>query len=119
MMRLVSAARNSWRALSFLLANEPAVRLEAILLVLSVPVAYLLTGSWEGFALLVASILILIVVEVLNTAVEAACNAITRETNRDIGLAKDCGSLAVAIAGLLVFVVWCFALAAWLAGAPY
>ena len=119
MMRLLRAARNSWRALAFLLANEPAVRLEAILFVLSIPVAYVLTASWEGFALLVASILILIVVEVLNTAVEAACDAITRETNREIGLAKDCGSLAVAIAALLVLMVWCFAFAAWWAGSPY
>lgn len=119
MTRLLRAARNSCRALNFLLANEPAVRLEAILLVLSVPAAYFLTESWEGFALLVASILILMVVEVLNTAVEAACNAITREMNREIGLAKDCGSLAVAIAGILVFVVWCFAFGAWWTGAPY
>lgn len=119
MMRLVRAAQNSARALRFLLVNEAAIRLEAVLLVLSFPAAYLLSESWWAFALLVVSILILILVEVLNTAIEAACNAITREINVDIGLAKDCGSLAVAIAALLALIVWGFALAAWVSGSPY
>lgn len=118
-MRLIRAARNSIRALRFLLVSEPAFRLEAILLVLSLPCSYLLSGSWLGFAILVGSILILMMVEVLNTAIEAACNAITREIQVDIGLAKDCGSLAVAIAALLTIAVWLFALSAWWSGSPY
>lgn len=119
MMRLVRAAQNSARAMRFLLVNEAAFRLEAILLVIAFPCAYLLSGSWWAFALLISSILILMLVEVLNTAVEAACNAITREIHAEIGLAKDCGSLAVAIAALLAVVVWGFAFAAWMSGAPY
>jgi diacylglycerol kinase (ATP) len=49
---------------------------------------------------------VLLMVEVLNTAIEAACNAVTREKRDDIRIAKDCGSLAVLIACVLAAAVW-------------
>jgi diacylglycerol kinase (ATP) len=44
--------------------------------------------------------------EVLNTRIEAACDAVSREFNIDIQLAKDCGSLAVLISIVLAGGVW-------------
>ena len=65
--------------------------------------------SWPGFALLIAAILLLILVEVINTAIEAACNAVSRDFHVDIQLAKDCGSLAVLIAILIAGGIWTIA----------
>ena len=113
MRRLINAARNSARAWRFLIRNEPAVQLETILLALALPIGWLIAPTWRGWGLLVASLLLLLIVEVLNTGIEAACDAFSREFNTDIRLAKDCGSLAVALAALLAAGVWLMALWEW------
>ena len=118
MQRLIAAARNSVRAWNFLLRNEEAFRLEAILLAIALPVAWVISPSWRGYGLLIASLLVLMIVEVLNTGIEAACNAVSREFSAEIRLAKDCGSLAVALAALLAAGIWGLAIWEWVAGAP-
>ena len=107
MKRLIDAFHNSVRAFGWLARHEAAFRQELALLVVSLPLAWLLAGDWRGFALL----LLLLLVEVLNTGIEAACNALTRDFSAEIQLAKDCGSLAVLIAILLALGVWAAALA--------
>jgi diacylglycerol kinase (ATP) len=109
MRRLINATKNSARAWDHLMRHEPAFQLEVVLLLLSLPLAWFLSVTWWDFALLVAVILVLMIVEVLNTAVEAACNALTREFRKEIQVAKDCGSLAVALAALLAAGVWLLA----------
>lgn len=116
MERLINAFRNSMRAFSTLIRTEKAFQQEVGLLAVATPVAWIVAPDWRGFALLVASILILILVEVLNTAIEAACNATSREFSIDIQLAKDCGSLAVLISIVLALGVWGIAVYDRLAG---
>lgn len=119
MERLIKAWLNSVRAFRKLLATERAFQQELALLTASVPLALFLSSSWRGYALLVGSILLLIMVEVLNTGIEAACDAVSREFNIDIQLAKDCGSLAVLISCILVLGVWGTAVYETLTGAPF
>lgn len=83
------------------------------LLLAALPVAWLLADDWQEYAVLIGAVLFLILVEVLNTAVEAACDAVTREFRYEIQLAKDCGSLAVAFAIILTAGVWVFAILDW------
>lgn len=109
MERLIAAARNSFRAFNRLMSGEKAFQQELGLLVLAVPAGWWLAGDWRGYALLLGSILVLILVEVINTAVEAACNAVTREFRPEIQMAKDCGSLAVLIAVVLAGGIWLLA----------
>lgn len=111
MKRLISALQNSIRAFRRLAAGEAAFRQELALLVLAFPVAWFVASSWRGYALLVGAVLLLMLVEVLNTGIEAACNAVSREFNRDIQLAKDCGSLAVLIAIVIAAGIWVLAIA--------
>jgi diacylglycerol kinase (ATP) len=111
MSRLIKAFRNSVRAFGRLARSEAAFQQEIVLLLLSLPVGWFVAPTWRGYALLVGSLVVLMIVEVLNTAVEAACDAISREFNADIQFAKDCGSLAVLLAVLLAAVVWGLALA--------
>ncbi|MGN6466986.1 MAG: diacylglycerol kinase [Rhizobiaceae bacterium] len=110
MLRLISAFRNSSRAFGRLLRSEAAFQQEFALFLLSLPVGWFLAPTWRGYALLVGSLIVLMIVEVLNTAVEAACNALSREFNSDIQFAKDCGSLAVLLAVALAAIVWLLAL---------
>lgn len=113
MDRIIKAAQNSARAFGYLMRHEAAFRQEIMLLVVALPLGWMIAPGWRGYALLIASLLVLIIVEVLNTAIEATCNAISREFDIDIKLAKDCGSLAVAFALVLAGGVWALALWEW------
>lgn len=117
MERIIRAFFNSVRALKRLLATEPAFRQEAILFALAIPVGWFLAGGWRGYLLLLGSLLFLMVVETLNTAVEKACDAVSRDFRQEIQLAKDCGSLAVLIATIIAAAVWCAVLWERFAGA--
>src|SRR5689334_15787901 len=97
MQRLVKAFFNSVRAFNVLIRTEKAFQQEIALLVLALPLGWFLSSSWSSYALLIGAVLVLVMVEVLNTGIEAACDAISREFHVDIQLAKDCGSLAVLI----------------------
>jgi len=118
MKRLIAAAKNSARAWSVLIRHEAAFRAEAVVLLLALPVAWFIAPTWRGYALLIGVILLVMIVEVLNTAIEAACDAISREANADIRLAKDCGSLAVALSLAVAGCVWLLALWELWTGAP-
>lgn len=110
MQRLVMAFINSMRALKHLAQHEKAVQQELILFVLSIPVAAFIAQSVLMFLLLTGSVLVLLMVEVLNTGIEAACDAVSLDFHREIQLAKDCGSLAVLISVILVATVWLYTL---------
>ncbi|MGE0282383.1 MAG: diacylglycerol kinase [Rhizobiaceae bacterium] len=106
MERLVNAFANSVRAFKRLSKTETAFQQELMLLGLSLPVGWFVSTSWSGYALLVGSVLFVMIVEVLNTGIEAACDALSREFHSEIQLAKDCGSLAVLLSILMLAVVW-------------
>lgn len=111
MERLIKAWQNSVRAFRKLSASEKAFQQELALLAVAIPAAWFLSTSWRGYWLLVGAVLLLIMVEVLNTGIEAACDAVSREFHIDIQLAKDCGSLAVLISIVLALIVWGLAIA--------
>jgi diacylglycerol kinase (ATP) len=118
MDRLIKAWQNSVRAFGRLVRTETAFQQELALLAVAVPLAWFLSTSWRGYALLVGAILLLIMVEVLNTGIEAACDAVSREFHIDIQLAKDCGSLAVLISVVLAIMVWGLAAVETVTGLP-
>jgi diacylglycerol kinase (ATP) len=118
MQRLISAFRNSVRAFNRLIRSETAFQQEILLLAIALPLAWFVATSWRGYALLIGAVLLLIMVEVLNTGIEAACDAVSREFNIDIQLAKDCGSLAVLISVVLAAGVWGIAIVERLIGLP-
>lgn len=110
MKRLLSAYLNSVRAFRRLATSEAALQQELVVLALAFPVGWFVASSWQGYVLLIIAVLFLIVVEVLNTGIEAACDAVSRDFNADIQLAKDCGSLAVLISIVIVAGIWGIAL---------
>ncbi|MEW9808072.1 diacylglycerol kinase [Mesorhizobium sp. ZMM04-5] len=119
MERLIKAWQNSVRAFRRLSTTETAFQQELILLALALPAAWFLSNSWRGYWLLVGVVLLLIMVEVLNTGIEATCDAVSREFHIDIELAKDCGSLAVLISIMLALIVWGLAIVETLFGSPF
>ena len=118
MDRLIKAFFNSVRAFNELIRTEKAFQQEMGLLAIALPLGWFLSSSWRGYAILIGAVPLLLMVEVLNTGIEAACDAISREFHVEIQLAKDCGSLAVLISVIIVAGVWGLALAERIVGAP-
>ncbi|MEK1890192.1 MAG: diacylglycerol kinase [Phyllobacterium sp.] len=110
MHRLVLAFINSMRALKHLAKHEKAIQQELVLFFVSIPIAAVVSPSGLSFLLLTGSVLFLILVEVLNTGIEATCDAVSLDFHREIQIAKDCGSLAVLISVILVAAVWLYTL---------
>jgi diacylglycerol kinase (ATP) len=86
--------------------HEDAFRQEVLLAALLIPVALWLNVSGIGKALMVASVLLVLIVELLNSAVEATVDRISLENHRLAKRAKDIGSAAVMISLLNVVAVW-------------
>ncbi len=111
MLRLWRATINSRNGLAFALRSERAVREEVLALVLAIPLAWLIGLTTMRRLELVAVVVLVLVVELLNTAVEKLADRITTEHDVQIGQVKDLGSAAVGVALILAGLFWLFALA--------
>jgi diacylglycerol kinase (ATP) len=105
--RVLNAFGYSMAGLRAAYTCEDAFRQEVWLAVLLIPTALLLPVSGVAKALMVGSILLVLVVELLNSAVEAAVDRVSLENHRLAKRAKDIGSAAVLMALGNVFSVWC------------
>lgn len=90
--------------------GEPAFRMEACLAIVLLPLAFVVGQNWVETALLVAGVLLVMIVELLNTAVEAAIDRIGPEWHDLSKRAKDMGSAAVFLTSLLAGGIWVAAL---------
>jgi diacylglycerol kinase (ATP) len=93
--------------------SEPAFRQEAILAALLLPGAWWLGQSWAETVILVGVLLAVLVVELLNTAVEAAIDRVGPQWHVQSKRAKDTASAAVLLSLLLCGGVWLSALWRW------
>jgi diacylglycerol kinase (ATP) len=108
--RVVHAAGYSWDGLRSAFRRESAFRQECWLAFVLVPLAFVLGSSWIEVALLAGSAVLVLVVELLNSAVEAAVDRISLELHDLAKHAKDYGSAAVLLALLLCGSIWVAAL---------
>jgi diacylglycerol kinase (ATP) len=110
LMRLRNAALYSVSGLRAAYANEAAFRQEVWVAAVLIPLACFMPASGAGKALMIGSVLLVLVVEILNTAVEALADRISNEIHVLIKNAKDFGSAAVMLALINVVLVWLFVL---------
>lgn len=104
--RLINATRFSWQGLRAALAHEEAFLQEALASIVLIPLAFWLGETGIEKALLVGSWLLVLIVELLNSAVEATIDRIGAEAHELSGRAKDQGSAAVLIALINAVLVW-------------
>src|SRR5580698_10364235 len=110
--RIRRAAGASWNGLRGAYREEAAFRQELGLSVLVIPLGLWLGRTGMERALLVAPMLLVLIVELLNSAVEATVDRIGLERHVLAGLAKDIGSAAVLMSFVLLGVVWLLVLIA-------
>ncbi|HYA37048.1 MAG TPA: diacylglycerol kinase [Candidatus Methylomirabilis sp.] len=104
--RVWRAAGYSAAGLKAALGSETAFRQELALFLILAPLGLWLGRDGVERSLLLGSLLLVLIVELLNSAIEAAVNRVGREPNELSGRAKDLGSAAVFVSLLLVLLVW-------------
>ncbi len=103
---MINATRYSASGLAEAARHEDAFRVELVLGIVLLPLGLWLGASGTERALLAGSILFVLVVELLNSAVEATVDRISLEDHRLAKRAKDMGSAAVMLSILAAVVIW-------------
>lgn len=104
--RLINAVGYSWAGLRAAYQYESAFRQELWLSLILVPLALYLGETAVEQVLMVGSVLLVLIVELLNSAIEASVDRISLEHHLLIKRAKDMGSAAVLLALVNVVVIW-------------
>ena len=104
--RIVNATRYSGRGLRAAWRHEAAFRQELLLVLFLIPPAIWLGQTAIEHLLLIGSCLLVLLVELLNSAIEATVDRIGEEHNELSGRAKDLGSAAVLISLVIVVLIW-------------
>jgi diacylglycerol kinase (ATP) len=111
LLRFWRATINSRNGLAFAMRSEQAIREELVALALSVPLAWLIGATTMRRIELVVTVALVLVVELLNTAIEKLADRLTTDHDPQIGRVKDMGSAAVGVALLMTGLFWLFAIA--------
>ncbi|KIN63620.1 Diacylglycerol kinase [Sulfitobacter noctilucicola] len=114
--RLVAAWHNSRAGFRDIWTHEEAFRMEFLVWLVSVPVAFLISGTVFQAAILISAGIFLLIVEILNSALEAVVDRIGVERHELSRMAKDLGSLAVLFATGLLAILWVAAFWQWVMG---
>jgi len=104
--RIWNALFYSFEGLKAAYRHEDAFRQEVWLALVLIPLALFLPASGTGKALMIASVLVVLIVELLNSAVEATVDRVSLEHHRLAKRAKDIGSAAVLFSLINVMVIW-------------
>jgi diacylglycerol kinase (ATP) len=106
LQRLINATRYSFEGFAAAARHEDAFRQELLLAAVMVPLGLWLGADGVERALLAGSVLIVLIVELLNSAVEATVDRVSLEDHRLAKRAKDIGSAAVMMSLVTLAVVW-------------
>jgi len=108
--RIIKATAYSWQGLQATFRNEAAFRQELLLTLIMAPLGLWLGRSGVERALLVGVLLLILIVELLNTCIEVVVDRIGAESHELSGLAKDMASAAVFVSLVNAGVVWALVL---------
>ncbi len=111
MLRFWRATINSRNGLIFATRSEQAIREELVGLLLSIPLAWLAGATVMRRVELVAAVVLVLIVELLNTAIEKLADRLTTDHDPQIGRVKDMGSAAVGVTLIMAGLFWIFAIA--------
>jgi diacylglycerol kinase (ATP) len=110
-LRFWRATINSGNGLIFAVRSEQAFREEVTALLLSLPAAWLVGATMMRRIELVSAVVLVLVIELLNTAIEKLADRLTTDHDPQIGRVKDMGSAAVGVTLVMAGLFWLFAIA--------
>ena len=104
--RLIIAGRNSSKGLKDAFLKEEAFRVQVFLCLFLTPLACFIANSYQQLIMLLVVLFLVMIVELLNTAIEIVVDRISPDFHELSGRAKDIGSAAVALAMFVFLLVW-------------
>lgn len=104
--RIFKATYCSYLGFKAAFIEEAAFRQELLLCIILLPISFWLASSVLHWALLVSTLLIILIVELLNSAIEALTDRVSTERHVLSGRAKDMGSAAVTLSLMILTIVW-------------
>lgn len=104
--RILKATRYSLQGLSAAWQHESAFRQELLLGIILLPVSFWLANSWVEVAVLMGVCFLVLIVELLNSAIEAVVDRVGHEHHDLAGQAKDMGSAAVMLSLIMAVATW-------------
>lgn len=104
--RAIKASVNSWNGLRYAFQEESAFRQELALALVLIPTAIFLPCSFVEKILLISSVFLVLIIELLNSSVEAAIDRISFDIHGLSKRAKDFGSAAVMLALIMCLTIW-------------
>jgi len=104
--RIIKAAGYSWQGIKSAYKNEAAFRQESWLALVLIPLAIWLSENATQLALMISSVVLLMMIEIINSAIEAAIDRHGDEQHELSGRAKDMGSAAVLFAFVYLVLIW-------------
>ena len=104
--RILNTTKYSWQGLHACFKHEEAFRVEVFFAVLLLPIALLVASTPVELVLLVGSVVLVLLVELLNSAIEAVVDRISEEHHELAGRAKDQGSAAVMLSMGMFVITW-------------
>ena len=107
---LAGAFKYSWRGFKLVWHGEVAFRQYTVIGALLIPVAFYLAESGAELSVLIGSILLILLVEIINTAIEAVVDRVGEEQHELSAAAKDLGSAAVFFSVVMFVITWLIAL---------
>ena len=103
--RQVNSAKNAWAGLVYAYGNEQSLWLHGIGSVTAIVLGLIFQISFLKWAILIIALVVVLSVELLNTAVEATVDLVTKEFHPLAKIAKDCGGAATFVATLVLLVI--------------
>ena len=103
---IFKAFKYSWRGLVYVFKNEIAFRQDVLFLLIGSTVSFFLPVCSISRAIMIFSLFFILLMEMVNTAIEVVINRISTEHNPLSGIAKDIGSALVLLAFLNAIIVW-------------
>jgi diacylglycerol kinase (ATP) len=104
--RVIKAFSCSVAGFQAVFAHEAAFRQEVALCFILFPFSFVLSQTLTDWVILICALLFLLLIEIINSAIEALADRISLEHNELLGRAKDLGSAAVFIALLMLLLIW-------------
>lgn len=104
--RLIIAGRNSSKGLKDAFLKEEAFRVQVLLCLFLTPLACFIANSYQQLIMLLVVLFLVMIVELLNTAIEIVVDRISPDFHELSGRAKDIGSAAVALTMFIFLLVW-------------
>lgn len=105
-LKLYKAFKNSCMGIKYAFRSEWTFRLEIIILIIGIPLAFIVSHHLVERILLISSIMLVPMIELINTAIEVTINRISREYHELSGFAKDLASAAMLFAIINAAAVW-------------